>query len=220
MNAKYSSKCPECKQPINIGQVIGKLGGVWRCEPCTNSIASAPQGEAAARAAGYTQQEIEATRAACQQVAEEIRTKGKDKVWTRADVVAMLNGSPAAVERALITLFERQTSDEQQTDTTRHENGRGFSAADAGLFSFYAKQIQDGKHLRPGQLNRCRRNGRIQRYTGQLLEEIALKGGKVAHSELIEDPNAARMAEKAEFARLEAEQEQQAFLSDPAFRAA
>jgi hypothetical protein len=48
-----------------------------------------------------------------------------------ARIEAALDRSPAAVVRALELLYARQTSDEQVTATTRHDNERGFSQAHA-----------------------------------------------------------------------------------------
>src|ERR1051325_8046066 len=48
--------------------------------------------------------------------------------WTKETVRALLASSPRAVYRALICLYNRQTADEQETEDTRHLNGRGFNA--------------------------------------------------------------------------------------------
>lgn len=50
-----------------------------------------------------------------------------------ARIERALNSSAAAVARALELLFARQTSDEQVTASTRHDNQRGFSQADANV---------------------------------------------------------------------------------------
>lgn len=59
----------------------------------------------------------------------------------------------AAVERAILALYARQTTDEQAARDTRYDNAVGFSAADAARCSFVATFLQqtwdDGspKHL-------------------------------------------------------------------------
>jgi predicted RNA binding protein with dsRBD fold (UPF0201 family) len=53
-----------------------------------------------------------------------------------------------AVEKAILVLFERQTSDEQDSESTNHNNAVGFSSADARRLSFVAKILKEGKHLK------------------------------------------------------------------------
>lgn len=53
------------------------------------------------------------------------------KVWTRGDIDDLLRNSDDAVERAIVRLFELQTSDELSATRSKHENAVGFSAADA-----------------------------------------------------------------------------------------
>jgi hypothetical protein len=51
------------------------------------------------------------------------------------------------VERAILALYERQTSDEQAQGDTKHSNKMGFSSADARRMSFIAEFLLSGKHL-------------------------------------------------------------------------
>ena len=53
------------------------------------------------------------------------------KIWTREDIDAMLMTNDDAVMRAIVRLFELQTTDEQSTAYTKSKNNRGFSAADS-----------------------------------------------------------------------------------------
>lgn len=53
-----------------------------------------------------------------------------------ARIERALNSSATAVVRALELLFARQTSDEQVSHSTRHDNERGFSQADASTGSW------------------------------------------------------------------------------------
>ena len=48
------------------------------------------------------------------------------KVWTRGEIEDMLRTQNGAVERAMVAIWERQTADEQASQTTNHDNGRGF----------------------------------------------------------------------------------------------
>jgi len=53
------------------------------------------------------------------------------RIWTRSEIDQLLNDNDIAVMRAIVRLFNLQTSDEVKTSTTKHENSVGFSAADA-----------------------------------------------------------------------------------------
>jgi hypothetical protein len=53
------------------------------------------------------------------------------KTWTRTEIEEMINTHDRAVERAMVAIWERQTADEQETQGTRHHNGRGFASTTA-----------------------------------------------------------------------------------------
>lgn len=98
------------------------------------------------------------------------------KTWTKDEIKELLKTNDRAVERALLVLLSRQTNDEQSQETTRHSNNRGFTQADAAIFTSMAKQVQRGYRLTEKQLAFLR-NGKSQRfpsrigkYAGQLLE--------------------------------------------------
>jgi hypothetical protein len=88
--------------------------------------------------------------------------------WTPDAVAALLDRNDLAVERAVVAIFNRQTSDEQESESTKHDNGRGISAFHAGLGSYYARWIQSGRHLTGPHLERARKM--MHRYVGQLAE--------------------------------------------------
>jgi hypothetical protein len=102
------------------------------------------------------------------------------KQYSSDEIVAMLSASNYAVERALLRLYERQTSTEQSSERTEDRNGVGFSAFDAEIFSSFAKQIltnprgyANGQRLSPGQLHVCRKldkrgHMKIAKYARQL----------------------------------------------------
>ncbi len=46
------------------------------------------------------------------------------------------------VEKAIVAIFEYQTSHEQTVETTEQNNGVGFTGADAFILSSFAKQIK------------------------------------------------------------------------------
>ena len=65
-----------------------------------------------------------------------------NKTFTRDDINALLNRSDAAVERAMIVLFERQTADEQHRASTNVHNNRGFASCDARAGTRFARFLQ------------------------------------------------------------------------------
>lgn len=79
------------------------------------------------------------------------------KVWTRPEIEHMLKTRDAAVERAMVALFNRQTRDEQVAEDTKHLNGIGFSANCAHYGTYYAKWVLSGKKLSGEHLTRARR---------------------------------------------------------------
>jgi hypothetical protein len=77
--------------------------------------------------------------------------------WTREAIEALIRTNDRAVERAMVAIWERQTADEQSTDTTRHHNGIGFSGWTARSGSYYAKWVQGGRRLTGKHLDKARR---------------------------------------------------------------
>jgi hypothetical protein len=88
--------------------------------------------------------------------------------WTPETIKALLDRSDKAVERAIVAIYERQTSDEQVTGETRHHNRRGFASCHAHLGTYYAKWIMSDRHLDGQHLQRARRM--VQCYSKQLLQ--------------------------------------------------
>lgn len=101
-------------------------------------------------------------------------------------VIALLDQSNVAVERALLALYARQTNEEQTEGRTVEDNGYGFNGVDSEIFSNFARQILSsqypaGRRLSPKQYAICRKvgsNGRMRlgKYAKQLLEIVKMKG--------------------------------------------
>jgi hypothetical protein len=72
----------------------------------------------------------------------------------------------AWMERAVIAIYNKQTSGEKQMRRTVHKNYVGFSAPDAKFFSYVATWILGRRHL-TGKFKR-RAFMRIPKYAGQL----------------------------------------------------
>ncbi len=83
-----------------------------------------------------------------------------------------------AVERAILVLYARQTSDEQRAGSTTHRNGRGFNAFHAEMGTYYARWLQSGRHLTGKHLEKARKMS--LQYAAQLLEEAQAKAAAKA----------------------------------------
>ena len=85
---------------------------------------------------------------------------------TAEEIKAKITTDQNWLERAILAIFARQTADEQRSEETKEDNGRGFTGPDAHMMSYWAKWIQSGKHLSGTHLSRA--FVRIGKYAGQL----------------------------------------------------
>lgn len=74
------------------------------------------------------------------------------KRYTEAEIRAKLASDSKWVERALLRLYERQTTTEQNAEQTINHNLMGFQPCDARMFTSFAKWIKMGRKLSPKQL--------------------------------------------------------------------
>lgn len=100
------------------------------------------------------------------------------RVWDRDAVVHLIETNDVALARALDSLYQRQTAEEQKALATKEHNGRGFNGRDAHFLSDIARKLPryDGR-MTPAQKRAVRKA--IPKYWRQLLEEIEAKGGQV-----------------------------------------
>lgn len=89
------------------------------------------------------------------------------ETWTKEKITALLTTNNLAVERAIVSIYNRQTIDEQSAGETKHSNGMGFSGAHSQLGTYYAKWVLSGRHLNGTHLDKARKMA--LRYTSQLL---------------------------------------------------
>ncbi len=90
-----------------------------------------------------------------------------NKTHTKASIKALLRRSDAAVKRALVVLYDRQTQDEKRDDRTKYHNNRGFNHGDAKKLSEFARYVRSPNHdLFPSSIAEARR--RLMKYAGQL----------------------------------------------------
>lgn len=102
---------------------------------------------------------------------------------TKEMIVQMLATSDKAVARALVALNARQTADEQVSENTKYDNGRGFRPCHARMGTSMATFYTKFGRLSPKQVAYWRKpmkcgNMRIGIYAGQLLEVAAEKAAK------------------------------------------
>lgn len=91
--------------------------------------------------------------------------------WDKDTIRALLESNASAVYRALIVLFNRQTADEQQSEDTKHLNGRGFNARDAKFGTDLAQRClnPDKRYRYPLSVNQLAAARRmLRKYAGQL----------------------------------------------------
>jgi hypothetical protein len=103
---------------------------------------------------------------------------------TKDSIAQLLSTNDKAIARALLVLNERQTADEQVNQSTRVQNGRGFTPADAfmgtSMANFYAKFNRlSEKQLAYWKKPNTKGVPRIAKYAGQLLEAAQMKKAPV-----------------------------------------
>lgn len=99
------------------------------------------------------------------------------QVHTRETLAELLLASDTAVIRALLALYQRQTSTEQRVNDTIERNHRGFNCTDVHRMTSFVKFYQAKGYLSPRQIAWAR--PRLLKYTKQLLE-IAAENGRLA----------------------------------------
>lgn len=133
-------------------------------------------------------------------------------------IVNLLATNDRAVGRALVVLRNRQTADEQISESTKHHNNRGFRPCHARMGTSMANFFERAGYLTPRQVAYWRakeKTGkmRIAIYWRQLMEEAERKA---AAKQREEDDAVIEQWEqdlkfKADFAALEAAAEERAY---------
>jgi hypothetical protein len=71
----------------------------------------------------------------------------KMKIWNKEEIIKILEENDFAVGRAIVAIYEYQTSEEKMTASTKNRNGVGFSGCDARMGTWIAKEIlQSGRN--------------------------------------------------------------------------
>ena len=69
------------------------------------------------------------------------------KTITKDFIKNQLATNPTWAVKALIKIYERQTIDEQNSQSTKENNGIGFNGLDANILSSFAEQVNKGRNL-------------------------------------------------------------------------
>jgi len=106
-------------------------------------------------------------------------------IVTRDYIISLLRNNDVALGRALVALNERQTQDEQRSETTRYHNYRGFMPMHAkkgtGMANFFMKTgFLTKKQAAWWRIRTASGMPRIEKYVNQLLIVAAEKGRKTA----------------------------------------
>lgn len=96
------------------------------------------------------------------------------KVWIKEDIKNLLIDNDKALLRGIIAIYNFQTEEEKEIETTNYNNGIGYNGFDAEIMSSFAKQIILKGFLSKKQKEIARK--KILKYSGQLT--------KIANKEL------------------------------------
>lgn len=100
------------------------------------------------------------------------------KKWTKEEIKNLLMTNDVAVIKGLIRIFQLQTSDEQNAEFTKYNNGVGFSGFDGEFMTSVAKWFLDHGFVSEGQFKFVKK--KMMRYAGQL--------AKIANGDIIVEP--------------------------------
>ena len=107
---------------------------------------------------------------------------------TKSEIITLLRTNDRAIARALVVLADRQTADERASESTRHDNGRGFRPCHARMGTSMAKFFRARGYLSAKQVAYWRapmKTGqmRIEIYAGQLVDAAQIKAAARAVSD-------------------------------------
>lgn len=94
-------------------------------------------------------------------------------MYTKEQILDKVQTDQKWLERAIIAIYDRQTTDEKATEDTIYHNKKGFKSCHAKRGSYYAKWILSGKHLTDYHVEKAKKM--IKPYIGQLLKVIKEK---------------------------------------------
>lgn len=98
----------------------------------------------------------------------------RTKSELQAAIREQITSNDSAAVRALLRIFQYQTSDEQAFGVTSHNNGVGFTGSDAEILTSFVNQYNQRRFLSDNQLRFLKRA--IGKYAGQLLTQAIGRG--------------------------------------------
>lgn len=88
------------------------------------------------------------------------------KIWTKDEILHLLNTNNTMIEKSLVNLLERQTPREVASKSTHERNFKGFNGVDAFILTSFAEFYKQNGYLSPKQLTLARK--KLVKYAGQL----------------------------------------------------
>lgn len=92
---------------------------------------------------------------------------------TKDEIAVKLITDTRWLERGILAIYNKQTYEEQASESTLKNNGVGFNGVDAYILSSFAKQLLAGNHLSKKQ--RILAAKKMPKYAGQLLQIVKEK---------------------------------------------
>ena len=89
----------------------------------------------------------------------------------------MLTTNPKWASAALVRIYDNQTADEQNSESTNHENGIGFTGGDARLLTRFAEWYKSHGWLSPKQMKWV--YAKMGKYAVQLMKGDYFDMGKL-----------------------------------------
>ena len=94
----------------------------------------------------------------------------RGKVWSKESIQELLDRNDEAVIRAMLEIYNRQTTDEQKYKDTHLYNSVGFTGVDANIMSSFTEYYEKYNKLSPKQMAIARK--KMKKYWSQLLDSI------------------------------------------------
>jgi len=96
------------------------------------------------------------------------KTKSLTKIEIKEYVKNKLASSEPWMKQALLKIFEFQTEEEKDWESTHFHNGVGFTGVDGKILSSFAKQLQKRGWLSPKQMDILKK--KMPKYWKQIIE--------------------------------------------------
>lgn len=99
---------------------------------------------------------------------EESLNKPQKRIWTKEEINNLVQTNDTMLYRSLLKLYDRQTAEEQDLESTHEANGQGFNSVDAPFLTSVSQFLQKRGFLTDKQKAATRK--KLVKYTGQLTQ--------------------------------------------------